>query len=320
MKRMNRLDCLFDVKYPTTLVFGHQTKDPRGVPFVTSRGKNNGIAGRVAAIPGAELFPAGSITVPLKGTVMCAHLQPEPFYCAHQIAVLVPLKEMSTSERLYYVQALRLNKFRYSYGRQADRTLRDILVPDLDEIPVFVRSVDVEPFEGADLAATPDLSPPELDTEKWPFFKLVDLFDIQKGKRLTKDQMSPGNTPFIGAIDNNNGLSARIGQKPLHPGGTITVNYNGTVAEAFYQATPFRCSDDVNVLYPRFDMTPAIALFLTTVIRLEKYRYNYGRKWHLERMEQSTIRLPASASGEPDWAFMENTIKAMPFSTHICDK
>jgi len=35
------------------------------------------------------------------------------------------------------------------------------------------------------------------------------------------------------------------------------------------------------VLYPKFKNAPAISLFLCTLIRQEKYRYNYGRKWSL---------------------------------------
>ncbi len=130
-----------------------------------------------------------------------------------------------------------------------------------------------------------DASTPIQDAEipdklKWKAFELQELFDIKKGKRLTKANMTEGVTPFIGAIDNNNGLTAFVGQPAIHKANTITVNYNGNgVAEAFYQPKPFWCSDDVNVLYPKFTLTPAIALFIATVIRLERYRFNYGRKW-----------------------------------------
>ena len=129
--------------------------------------------------------------------------------------------------------------------------------------------------------------------------------------------MAEGGIPFIGAIDNNNGVSGYIGQSPIHQGNTISVNYNGSVAEAFYQPKPFWASDDVNVLYPKFELTPAIAMFLITLIKNEKYRYNYGRKWHLERMKQSRILLPITLSGEPDWDFMEKYINSLPFSSQL---
>jgi hypothetical protein len=73
----------------------------------------------------------------------------------------------------------------------------------------------------------------------------------------------------------------------------------------------------VNVLYPTFSLTPAIAMFIITVIRQEKFRFNYGRKWHLERMAETTIRLPASPDRKPDWEFMERYVKALPFSSQL---
>jgi type I restriction enzyme M protein len=152
---------------------------------------------------------------------------------------------------------------------------------------------------------------------KWKWFKLEEIFVIKKGKRLTKANMIEGKVPFIGSIDNNNGCREFIGQKPIHLGNTITVNYNGSVAEAFYQPKPFWASDDVNVLYPKFIMNEYSAIFIVSLIKLEKYRFNYGRKWHLERMRISEIKLPIDESNLPDYEFMENYIKTLPFSEKI---
>ncbi|WP_428236993.1 restriction endonuclease subunit S [Gracilimonas sp.] len=151
----------------------------------------------------------------------------------------------------------------------------------------------------------------------WDWFQIQDLFKIKKGKRLTKANMTEGNTPYIGAIDSNNGYREYIGQAPIHEGNTITVNYNGSVAESFYQPNPFWATDDVNVLYPRFDLNPYIGLFFTTIIKLEKYRFNYGRKWHMERMNISEIKIPVNNDGNPDYEFMENFMKSLPFGTKL---
>lgn len=156
----------------------------------------------------------------------------------------------------------------------------------------------------------------ELDTAAWRSFKLGELFNIKKGRRLTKGNIKPGDTAFISALDGNNGLRQRIAEEPRHPAGVITVNYNGNgVAEAFFQPEAFWASDDVNVLYPKNQITEAMALFVCAVIRLEKYRFSYGRKWNLERMKQSAVSLPANADGEPDWQFMERYISSLPFSS-----
>lgn len=160
-----------------------------------------------------------------------------------------------------------------------------------------------------------DLAPKK---QKWKEFRLGMLFEVKKGKRLTKLNQTEGTVPYLGAIDDNNAVAGYIGQKPIHKGGTITVNYNGSVAEAFYQPDPFWATDDINVLYPKgFVLNPARALFITTLIRLEKYRFNYGRKWHLERMRETIMLLPATSKGAPDWVYIEKYMKSLPFADQL---
>ncbi len=160
----------------------------------------------------------------------------------------------------------------------------------------------------------------QLDTDKWGWFEIGDdrLFEIKKGKRLTKADMIDGDIPYIGAIESNNGLSAMIANdEHLHEANTITVSYNGSIAEAFYQDKEFWPTDDVNVLYPHFKLNRHIAMFLTTVLHNEKYRFNYGRKWKKDLMEKSKIKLPVDAKGNPDWKYMENYIKSLPYSANL---
>ncbi|MFZ1570028.1 MAG: restriction endonuclease subunit S [Thiolinea sp.] len=195
--------------------------------------------------------------------------------------------------------------------------MKSILIPSLDEIPAYVSQTDISHYDGCDDPMS-SISPMTLDSRNWESFTLSSLFDVLKGQRLTKANMLPGDLPYIGASDTANGVTARIGQPPIHQGGTISVSYNGSVAEAFYQAVPYWATDDVNVLYPKsFKLTAATALFICTLIRMEKYRFNYGRKWHLERMRESVIKLPVTQTGEPDWVFMENYIKSLPYSSQI---
>jgi hypothetical protein len=155
-----------------------------------------------------------------------------------------------------------------------------------------------------------------LSDKKWTNFTYKELFEIKKGKRLTIENMNAGTTPFIGSIDSNNGYRDFVSKDPNHSANTITVNYNGSVGEAFYQPSPFWASDDCNVLYSS-DINQYIGLFLTTVIRHDRYRFNYGRKWHMQRMMSSILCLPSTDEGKPDWQFMENYIKSLPYSSNL---
>ena len=296
---------LFEVRYGANLELNAMRHRADGINFVSRTARNNGISARVERVPNVAPLPAGTITVAGGGSVMESFLQNEPYYSGRDLYYLTARQPMTDARKLYYCACLRANRYRFSYGRQANRTLKTMLIPSPQEIPYWVDEAVLNALDGKSASAT-NQATPLLDTMSWKPFLLSKLFDMKKGKRLTKSQALPGSTTFISAIDSNNGVSNFITQTALHPAGTLTVNYNGNgVAEAFYQPTPFWCSDDVNVLYPKFAMNPAVAMFIATVIRQEKYRFNYGRKWHLGRMEQSQIHLPAKSDGSPDWDWME---------------
>lgn len=107
-----------------------------------------------------------------------------------------------------------------------------------------------------------------IDTSRWKCFAIGQIFDVIKGTRLTKANMKTGNIRFIGSSAMNNGCTAMVGNtENMHPANKITVCYNGSVGETFYQDQPFLASDDVNVLYPKFDMTKEIALFIVPLIK-----------------------------------------------------
>lgn len=149
----------------------------------------------------------------------------------------------------------------------------------------------------------------KINIDKWKSFPIATLFDIKKGTRLTKQKMKPGNINYIGASAFNNGITAKIGNTDnLHPAGTITVCYNGSIGQAFYQEEEYWATDDVNVLYPKFRISVNIAHFLISVIRLLSYRYLYTDKWTFKKMEISELLLPTKSDNQPDWEYMENYI------------
>ena len=162
-----------------------------------------------------------------------------------------------------------------------------------------------------------------MDSSKWVDFYLGRIFQIEKGKRLTKENITPGDLNFLGAIQGRNGVREKINEEPLFEGNCISVNYNGCgVGEAYYQKEPFWASDDVNILILRgYEMNEKLAMFFITIIRNEKYRFSYGRKWNKEQMKKTVIKLPACMKEEkyiidekkvysddgyiPDFSFME---------------
>ena len=124
--------------------------------------------------------------------------------------------------------------------------------------------------------------------------------------------MLPGVINFIGATSLNNGLTAKISNSSnLHPAGTITVTYNGSVGEAFYQTEPFWASDDVNVLYPKFPLNEYRALYFLAPLIKKGKSYGYSYKWTKEKMEADEIYLPIRNNKTIDFVFIEERVREL---------
>ncbi|GEA97437.1 hypothetical protein LBR02_00020 [Levilactobacillus brevis] len=132
---------------------------------------------------------------------------------------------------------------------------------------------------------------------------------------MTKKDIKNGKTPFIGATDSNNGITAFSSKtNESLDQNTLGVNYNGSVVDNFYHPYKAIFSDDVkrihikNVDFPSAEMY----FFLKTVILKQKNKYQYGYKFNSKRMNQQKIMLPIDSNNQPDWQFMEDYIKSLP--------
>ncbi len=266
------------------------------------------------------IYPKETIFVSTdgEGSHSFSYLSPIEFVPNSNVAVLIPKISMSLQQKLYYAFCITKNRYLFSYGRKpkGDR-LKRIKLPNASDIPSWAKSFDVSAYSNADVSVN-RLPTPALDTANWQEFRYDKLFDIERGRGpRRKDLDGSGSTPFVTSSDSNNGLTGFTSAKPIHQGNAIGVNRNGSVAEAFYQPISFCSTEDVHIFKPKFELNPYIALFLATLIRKEKYRFSYGRKWGIERMNKSIIKLPIDGSGNPDWRYMENYIKSLPYSSQI---
>ena len=302
--------------------------EPGNIPLISSGSTNNGIVGYIdeKGDGKAQIFKANCITVDM----FCnAFYQNEDFYAVShgRVNILCPKFKCNLQIGLFICSIIKKEQFKYSYGRAvySSEIARMIIKlpstpdnePDWNYMDQYIKSIKHKPLSTANQGRYSSLT---IGVENWVEFYVGDLFEVKKGKRLTSDDQTDGDTPYIGAIDSNNGVANYIGQGAIHDGNTISLSYNGSVGEAFYQPKPFWATDDVNVLYFRKENGVAfnkyIALFICSVLRQEKYRYSYGRKWVLESMKSTIIKLPEK-SGKPDWCYMENYMKSLPYGDRI---
>ncbi len=131
---------LFSVTYGVNLELNRMSPDPAGIPFVGRSDRNNGVTARVDAIPSLSPNPARTLSVAGGGSVLATFLQVEPYYSGRDLFYLTPLVEMTDSQMLYYCACIRANRYRYSYGRQANKTLKALSLPSLESLPSWVSS------------------------------------------------------------------------------------------------------------------------------------------------------------------------------------
>lgn len=306
---------LFNVSYGTSLELNTLEQNPVGVPFVSRTSNNNGISALVVPPKDVELLPAGTLTVALSGNgVMSTFLQERPYLTAYHVAVLSPLETLNRDALLFYAACLQANRFRFSYGRQANRSVGTLPVPSPDAIPEWVTNRKPTALDRLAVGGLPSPSDLPIATAAWRPFKYTDLFAIVRGKgpSLAEAKGSRGATPYVTASEKNNGIATWTSARPEHPADCLTVATNGSVGECFFQPEPFAASADVAVLVPKRPMSREALLFVAALIRREgKLKYGYGRKWGAGRMTESFARLPA-ANGRPDTAAMEAIVRGLP--------
>lgn len=276
---------------------------------------DNGISAYVALIDDAEPSAANQLSCALGGNgVLSTFLQESPFYSGRDMAILTPKYNFTKQQLLYYCACILANRYRYSYGRQANRTLKNLIVPSLDEIPDYVEKANISQFDTA-LNSVENGPIPALNTETWREYKLTQLFNMKAGKYIDKLNYEPGDTPYISASDNNNGQMGSINIAPVFRGNSITIGK--VAATTYYQPSDFCATSDVTILEPLFKLNRYIGLFLCAVISQEKFKWSYGRQIRLNDCKNLRVKLPSKIDGFPDFDFMENYIKTLPYSSQI---
>ena len=100
------------------------------IPFVSRSERNNGVAAYVEKRVGYEPNPAHTLSVAGGGSVLATFYQDKPYYSGRDLYYLTPKRTMSVVEMLYYSMVIKANRYRYSYGRQANKTFKHILIPE----------------------------------------------------------------------------------------------------------------------------------------------------------------------------------------------
>lgn len=156
---------------------------------------------------------------------------------------------------------------------------------------------------------------PALDIYKWQKFKISDLFRYDRGKEKAPKQNPDGETPLISETRDNNGFNRCVVATQIFKGNALTISINcGNIV--FYQPEEFCAS--VNIALITNDVLNVYnGLFIATLLRKEYEKFNYGVKNSKEAINNTIVKLPTKDDGTPDWKFMENYIKSLPYGDNL---
>ncbi|MFA5797141.1 MAG: restriction endonuclease subunit S [Candidatus Woesearchaeota archaeon] len=315
--KLVELNTIFDVGHGSKLDANKMKFIDNGeINFISRDSKNNGCVGTVEKYNNTTPYSSGLITVSLGGSfLLSSFLQPKKFYTAQNVAVLVPKRKMNDAEKLFYCKCISMNRFKYSaFGREANKTLKFLKVPD--EIPDWVHDTKIKNISGMDESYSNKRI--TLDIQKFKDFKIDTFFDVIGSKTTPKrilQKIGEGQYPYVTTQSKNNGVEGFY--NIFTDEGNILVIDSAVKGYCSYQECNFTASDHVEKLIPKFKLNIFRALFLTTVINLEQFRYSYGRKFNQDRIKNTIIKLPVDDQGEPNWEFMEEYIKSIKFSKEI---
>ena len=155
--------------------------------------------------------------------------------------------------------------------------------------------------------------------DTWKTFRFGSLVtDVYKSKALNKDDLQVADClargiRYITRTNENNGCEMiasveGISSDYIEAGNAISIG--DTTATCFYQKEPFITGDHMVIVRAEW-LNEINAMYIITMLNLEKYKYSYGRAFLVDRIRETMLKLPVDKYGKPDWQFMEQYVRSL---------
>lgn len=144
-----------------------------------------------------------------------------------------------------------------------------------------------------------------LDKKRWDAVQVDSFADVMPGKDIYASERVDGERPYVTAGTANNGIGYFVdNDNNSVDSHVISVNRNGAVGEAFFHPYKALFSDDCRRLKVRESVADDAQQFMAVAIKEQKGAFSYSRKLGTGRLQRLCVMLPATDSGEPDYAYM----------------
>lgn len=302
------------------------TDSDNAIRYITRTGENNGceLLADVRDVDWKIIEKGNAITI--GDTTATCFYQEERFITGDHMVVVRADSWLNRYTALYIVAILTNEQYKYSYGRAylMDR-IKDTIIklptnadgnPDWKFMEDFIKSLNHKPLTTKNIKT--DIL--KTDINKWKEFRVGDYFEVFTGGDMWLDEEQEGSFPVICLGGENNGVCGYISKNVehrLYPANSISVAGWAGGLFAFYQPNDFYVKGRLKVLVPKFNNNVWVSIFLCTMLNKEEYRYSYGRKASADHVPDTILKLPADNNGNPDWEFMENYIKSLPYGDRL---
>ena len=299
------------------------------IAYISSTKENNGIDNYIVPPEEQPVFN-NAITLNNSGSIGYCFYHSYDFIASDHCTVL-NIKDSSVklnlSLFLFLKPVIEAMKHKYGFAREMnnDRLGKEkILLPVKNDLPDWKGMQDYIKYIAKDIAYNESVIYPKntisLDSVQWQEFKVSDLFYVDGTKttpKLTLTEYGYGKHPYITTRATNNGIDGFYDYH-TEKGGVLTID-SATIGHTAYQDADFSASDHVEKLTPvlKDSLNKYTALFLKTILNKERYRYGYGRKFNQNRIKETIVKLPIISKNLPDWQFMEDYIKSLPYSKSL---
>ena len=210
-------------------------------------------------------------------------------------------------------------------------------VPDWKFMEDYIKSLHYKPLTTRNEAD--NVMP--LNVTGWKYFYLKNICNITMGNKMdwAAMTMERPEVNFVGRSSDDNGVAGKVdlieGVEP-YGAGCLTVALGGSLGASYLQTEKFYTSQNVSVLEFESGVSDAAKLFVSCLIMNEsKYKYfPFGRELNTHIRTDFGFMLPVKHNSDgtlfvdnthkysedgyvPDWKFMEDYIKALPYGDRL---
>ena len=143
----------------------------------------------------------------------------------------------------------------------------------------------------------------------------VSSYDGEQLKRA--DILEDGAIPYVTRTELDNSVKALVspaGIPDVETGNAIVIG--DTTSTISYQPFSFVAGEHIVAARASW-MNKYTGLFVVCLLRRERYRYSYGRAYTIDLIRNTKIKLPTTSEGAPDWQWIEDFIKSLPYGDVI---